>query len=104
MASYKKDAARYLWFVVRSDGTISEGNEYRSDGMDSLKETKEHDANAKLVSRKKVDPAELAAFYKRNGVPINMLDKGFRDALRDAKKEAGGSWHKEVTSKYKIVG
>lgn len=81
----KKEIARYLWFVVKSDGTLESGFEYNSDGKDYLKEVKEWDKGAKLIHRSKVDPIKLATFFKAAGVPPRMLDKGYRDAKKDAK-------------------
>lgn len=86
-AQEKRDAARYLWFVLRGDGSIYSGYEIREDCKDDLKELKEspENKNAKIVSRSKVDPAKLAKFYKGSGVPKNMLGKGHKDAKKDAK-------------------
>ena len=83
----KKDAARYLWFVIKGDGSIYSGYEEREDCKDDLKELKEspENKNAKIVSRSKVDPSKLEKFYKGSGVPKNMLGKGHREAKRDAK-------------------
>lgn len=83
----KKDAARYLWFVLRGDGSIYSGYEIREDCKDDLKELKEspENKNAKIVSRSKVDQAKIAEFYKGSGVPKGMLNKGHRDAKKDAK-------------------
>ena len=84
--NYAKDAARYLWFIVKSDGTIWEGIEDLNDAKTSLKELKETDTGAKLISRSKMDKEKLADFFKRNKVPKHMLNKGLREAKK-AKKE-----------------
>lgn len=81
----KKEVARYLWFVVKGDGTIESGFEYNSDGKEYLKEVKEYDKTAKLIHRSKLDPTKLATFFKAQGVPQRMLDKGYKDAKKDSK-------------------
>ena len=108
--SDKKEVARYLWFIVRSQGDwkdkIDTGFEYNSDAKDYLKEIKEYDKGAKLFHRSKVDPEKLAEFFKAQGVPQRMLDKGHRDAKKDAKmaKEDPWSYHKKIMGNYAIVG
>jgi len=85
----KKEVARYLWFIVRSQGDwkdkIETGYEDRSDAKDYLNEIKEYDKGAKIFHRSKVDPEKLAEFFKAQGVPQRMLDKGYKDAKKDAK-------------------
>ena len=101
----KKDVARYMWFVVKGDGTLDSGFEYNSDAKDYLKEVKEYDKQAKVSNRSKVDPEKLAEFFKAQGVPQRMLDKGHRDAKKDAKMAKDDPWgyHKKIMSKYKII-
>jgi hypothetical protein len=81
--SYAKDAARYMWFVVHHDGAIDSGWEYREDGLDALRETKETDPQAKLVGRVRMDKAKLAEFFKRAGVSPQMAQKGFRAVRKE---------------------
>jgi hypothetical protein len=90
--SYKKDVARYLWFIVKGDGTIWEGIEDKNDAKESLKEVKETDPNAKIISRSKMDQTKLAEFFKNHGVPQRMIDKGFKDAKKDAKLGRDDPW------------
>jgi hypothetical protein len=90
--SYNKEAARYLWFVIRGNGEIYSGYEFRDDAKEDVKELKEHgDVGVKISYREKIDPAKLAAFYKAIKVPQRMLDKGLRDAKKDAKKTTASS-------------
>jgi hypothetical protein len=99
---YKKEAARYLWFIVRGNGKIDTGFEYNSDAKDYLKEVKEYDKEAKLLNRTKVDPAKLTEFYKGCGVPQRMLDKGYRDAKKDAKMANG--YVEKIMGNYVLAG
>ena len=89
---FAKDAARYLWFIVKSDGTIWEGLEDRDDAKESLKEVKETDKNAKLVSRSRMDKEKLAEFFKNNKVPKHMVNKGHREAKKDVKMSKDDPW------------
>jgi hypothetical protein len=89
---YAKDAAKYMWFIVKSDGSIHEGNESRDDAREALKELRETDRGAKLVNRSKVDSTKLAEFYKKNGVPQHMLEKGYREAKKDDKLAKDDPW------------
>jgi len=108
--SNKKEVARYLWFIVRSQGDwkdkIETGFEDNSDAKDYLKEIKEYDKGSKMFHRSKVDPEKLAAFFKAQGVPQRMLDKGHRDAKKDVKMAKDDPWgyHKKIMGNYAIVG
>jgi len=83
--NYAKDAARYMWFIVKGDGTIWEGIEDPNDAKTSLKELKETDKDAKIISRSKIDKEKLAEFFKNNKVPKHMIDKGLREAKKSIK-------------------
>jgi hypothetical protein len=81
-ASYAREAARYMWFVIRNDGEIDSGWEYRSDGLDAAKEIKESGPAAKLVARVRVDKAKLAEFFKKIGVSEKMAAQGLKEAKK----------------------
>jgi len=96
MASDKQEVARYLWFVLKGDGSVWTGYEDRNDAKEDLKELKETDKKATMVAREKVDPATLAKFFKNCGVPQSMLNKGYRDAKQDAKLSRSDPWAYEA--------
>jgi len=95
-SNYKKEVARYLWFVLKGDGSVWTGYEDRDDAKEELKELKETDKEAKMLAREKVEPTTLAQFFKGCGVPQALLDKGYRDAKQDAKLARSDPWAYEA--------
>lgn len=90
------EVAKYMWFVVKSDGTIWCGNEYRSDAVDAWKETKESDPNAKLISRVKMDKEKLHKWFKEQGLSDAIIEKGLK-AIKLERKESRDSNMKSMT-------
>jgi len=84
---YAKQAARYMWFIIKSDGSIDSGWEDKDDGKTSLKETLELDPGAKLVSRMRVDKNKLNEFFKGAGVTPKMAEKSFRNVRKEVSSD-----------------
>jgi hypothetical protein len=81
-----KEVSKYLYFVLL-DGKIYEGNEYKSDAINAMKELKSYVLGVvTMVSRKKIDQVLLRDFFERNGVSEKRQAWGLKNADKDESK------------------